>query len=553
MPAIMQQVQAVAARCRPRAALPGAAGALPAAARRRAAGLPAGALPGARRAPLPGCRGCAAGRCGCPAGCRGCTAGCRGCPCRAPPGRSCPGAAGAAATAPLHSPRSTAGLKPRGSCHLTTPQSRDWTHPGPATNPLRCRRTGVWREFWLAYTRVASYETLDTHVTSADAVPQSSADDAAHRRRGDRRHRRVADEPTRAAQRPGGTTASRHPTVRAATRRSRRRRHRPRTHPRHPVLVGRDDRRRGRHLHPGAGQTARRVVGALVSDRVRNGGTRFGRPDRARRGAARHRPGVRRQHHDRADRGHPPDECAGDPGVPERPAPSGEGLGYRPATTEQPFGQNISAILISPPQAPPGKQWTPPAGVAMPGQAPAIISRAEWGADESLRCGKPQYDNGIRAGVVHHTAGSNDYSPLESAGIVKAIYTYHSKTLGWCDIAYNALVDKYGQVFEGAPGGLTKPVEGLPHRRIQPRNLGCGHDRQLRRRAADTDPDSDGRPAAGLAAGHGRRRPQGHGRRWCRRVATTPPFRPAPPRHCPPSSPIATSETPTARATPPTR
>lgn len=136
-------------------------------------------------------------------------------------------------------------------------------------------------------------------------------------------------------------------------------------------------------------------------------------------------------------------------------------LGYRPASREQPFGQNISAILISPPQAPVTTQWTPPAGVVMPGQAPPIISREEWGADESLRCGSPQYDNGIRAAVIHHTAGSNDYSPLESAGIVKAIYTYHSKTLGWCDIAYNALVDKYGQVFEGSAGGLTKAVEGF--------------------------------------------------------------------------------------------
>ncbi|OBH49191.1 cold-shock protein [Mycobacterium sp. E2479] len=136
-------------------------------------------------------------------------------------------------------------------------------------------------------------------------------------------------------------------------------------------------------------------------------------------------------------------------------------LGYKPASREQPFGQNISAVLISPPQAPVEKHWTPPAGVLMPGQAPPIISRADWGADESLRCGTPQYDNGIRAAVVHHTAGSNDYSPLESAGIVKAIYTYHSKTLGWCDIAYNALVDKYGQVFEGSAGGLTKAVEAF--------------------------------------------------------------------------------------------
>ncbi|HZC50895.1 MAG TPA: LGFP repeat-containing protein [Mycobacterium sp.] len=154
-----------------------------------------------------------------------------------------------------------------------------------------------------------------------------------------------------------------------------------------------------------------------------------------------------------------------DAAVTQPPPPSGppasDALGYKPASREQPFGQNISAILISPPQAPAKTQWTPPAGVVMPGQAPPIISRAEWGADESLRCGSPQYDNGIRAAVIHHTAGSNDYSPLESAGIVKAIYTYHSKTLGWCDIAYNALVDKYGQVFEGSAGGPTKAVEGF--------------------------------------------------------------------------------------------
>jgi len=149
------------------------------------------------------------------------------------------------------------------------------------------------------------------------------------------------------------------------------------------------------------------------------------------------------------------------PAPPRSVPPDKGGLGYRPASKDLPFGQTISVILISPPQAPAGTQWTPPSGVLMPGQAPSIISRAEWGADESLRCGSPQYDNGIRAAVVHHTAGSNDYSPLESAGIVKAIYTYHSKTLGWCDIAYNALVDKYGQVFEGSAGGLTKAVEGF--------------------------------------------------------------------------------------------
>ena len=142
------------------------------------------------------------------------------------------------------------------------------------------------------------------------------------------------------------------------------------------------------------------------------------------------------------------------------PAKTGKpALGYVPANVEQPFGQNINAVLISPPQAP--ADIAPlPSAVTVPGQPPKVISRAQWGAEESMRCGNPVYDNGIRAGIVHHTAGSNDYAPEDSAGIVRSIFEYHTRTLGWCDIAYNALVDKYGQVFEGRAGGMDKPVEG---------------------------------------------------------------------------------------------
>ncbi|MCW2651298.1 MAG: cold-shock protein [Mycobacterium sp.] len=150
-------------------------------------------------------------------------------------------------------------------------------------------------------------------------------------------------------------------------------------------------------------------------------------------------------------------------GAPQRttvPKEAKPGLGYVPANLERPFGQNLNAVLITPPQAPADMTWSPPTGVYAPGQPPNIISRAQWGADESMRCGNPLYDNGIRAGIVHHTAGSNDYSPEDSAQIIKSIYVYHTRTLGWCDIAYNALVDKYGQVFEGRFGGITKPVEG---------------------------------------------------------------------------------------------
>ncbi len=158
----------------------------------------------------------------------------------------------------------------------------------------------------------------------------------------------------------------------------------------------------------------------------------------------------------------PTDAGPGRP-VPPPPGPAPEhrpGLGYVPANVEQPFGQNLNAVLISPPQAPVDSQWSPPAAVTAPGQAPNIISRAQWGADESMRCPNPVYDEGVKAAVIHHTAGSNDYSPQDSAGIVRSIYAYHTKTLGWCDIAYNALVDRYGQIFEGRAGGITKPVEG---------------------------------------------------------------------------------------------
>ncbi|BBY18972.1 N-acetylmuramoyl-L-alanine amidase [Mycolicibacterium litorale] len=152
----------------------------------------------------------------------------------------------------------------------------------------------------------------------------------------------------------------------------------------------------------------------------------------------------------------PPDAA---PTAPPAKAPEGPRLGYVPATVEQPFAQNINAVLISPPQAPVDTLPLPNAVMA-PGVPPRIITRPQWGADESMRCGEPRYDRAVRAGIVHHTAGSNEYAPEDSAGMVRSIYEYHTRTLGWCDLGYNALVDKYGQVFEGRAGGMDRPVEG---------------------------------------------------------------------------------------------
>jgi hypothetical protein len=92
--------------------------------------------------------------------------------------------------------------------------------------------------------------------------------------------------------------------------------------------------------------------------------------------------------------------------------------------------------------------------------SPLIISRFSWQADESIRRAAPRYSDAVHYAVVHHTAGSNNYTRDESAAIVRGIEIYHVKGNGWNDIGYNFLVDKYGQVFEGRYGGVDKAVIG---------------------------------------------------------------------------------------------
>ncbi|MTV24102.1 hypothetical protein FTX61_01510 [Nitriliruptoraceae bacterium ZYF776] len=89
---------------------------------------------------------------------------------------------------------------------------------------------------------------------------------------------------------------------------------------------------------------------------------------------------------------------------------------------------------------------------------PAIVSRAQWGAQAPRN--DPSYAAGIDLTVVHHTAGSNDYTPEQAAGQVRGIQDYHRNTLGWSDIGYHVLVDRYGQLYEGRAGGLDQAVIG---------------------------------------------------------------------------------------------
>ena len=100
---------------------------------------------------------------------------------------------------------------------------------------------------------------------------------------------------------------------------------------------------------------------------------------------------------------------------------------------------------------------------AAPG--PAIITRAQWGADESLRTCEPDLSTSTVAAAIHHTASTNSYSAADVPGLIRGFYAYHTRSVaaggrGWCDIGYNFLVDKFGRIFEGRAGSIDKAVVG---------------------------------------------------------------------------------------------
>lgn len=91
---------------------------------------------------------------------------------------------------------------------------------------------------------------------------------------------------------------------------------------------------------------------------------------------------------------------------------------------------------------------------------PNIITRAQWGANESLRRAGAKYAPTIKAAFVHHTVSKSNYSPDEAAAQVRNLYTYFTKGLKYSDMAYNFMVDRFGRLYEGRGGGMDKAVVG---------------------------------------------------------------------------------------------
>jgi hypothetical protein len=92
--------------------------------------------------------------------------------------------------------------------------------------------------------------------------------------------------------------------------------------------------------------------------------------------------------------------------------------------------------------------------------APAIISRGQWGA-RGQACA-PDVASTLSGAVVHHTAGSNTYNSVaEAMAQIRGDQAYHIDARGWCDIGYNFLVDKWGNIYEGRANSLTQAVIGV--------------------------------------------------------------------------------------------
>jgi uncharacterized protein with LGFP repeats len=129
-----------------------------------------------------------------------------------------------------------------------------------------------------------------------------------------------------------------------------------------------------------------------------------------------------------------------------------------------PAPQDVRVELVDPGEssadATMGQRSSPASTATAATRQPAIISRAQWGADESIRTAAPSYASGVRVAYVHHTASSNDYTAEQAAAQVRGFYAYHVQSLGWSDIGYNFLVDRFGRVYEGRYGGIDRAVIG---------------------------------------------------------------------------------------------
>ena len=97
---------------------------------------------------------------------------------------------------------------------------------------------------------------------------------------------------------------------------------------------------------------------------------------------------------------------------------------------------------------------------------PVIRPRSDWATagwaygNDDCEKGPKLATGGITFAVVHHTVNANSYSEAEVPAMLAAIYRFHTATRGWCDIAYNFVIDRFGRTWEGRTGSIAGAVIG---------------------------------------------------------------------------------------------
>ena len=87
--------------------------------------------------------------------------------------------------------------------------------------------------------------------------------------------------------------------------------------------------------------------------------------------------------------------------------------------------------------------------------------RKDWAQDMGLIPSNGPVRPTPKLGItLHHTATEAYYSAADVPAMLRAVYRYHAHTLDWRDVGYNAIVDRYGRVWEGRSGGLENNVQG---------------------------------------------------------------------------------------------
>jgi hypothetical protein len=96
---------------------------------------------------------------------------------------------------------------------------------------------------------------------------------------------------------------------------------------------------------------------------------------------------------------------------------------------------------------------------------PAIHTRAEWGA----RIPTEWFESvTVQGAAVHNSAGTNDYLPADVPAILRSIQDLHVQGREFWDIAYNFLIDRYGEIWEGRAGGIDQAARGAHSHTFNP-------------------------------------------------------------------------------------